>query len=195
MAEKKDKRRRVIAPRLDDFVAKLLGVMMSYGEVVDHAMNEFDCDERTVTRAIARVRQGWQQASSASVDERRAKFLGELEHAMRGAIATSDYRALAVMFKTRADVEGIRAVKKVEHGGTINHRPVAAMAPQERQREIDVLLAKRQAAIAGGATPIIDTTAVEAPSSLDGDVDVPEVEVVRPKASKPGRKKPKAQVH
>jgi hypothetical protein len=192
----KKERRRVIAPRLDDFVAKLLGNMMSYGEVVDYAMDKFGCDERTVTRAIARVRAGWQQASAASVDERRAKFLGELEHAMRGAIAAADYRALAVMFKTRSDVEGIRSVKKVELGGTVGLRPVAAMSPQERERELQILIAKRQAALGPGKTPaIVDAVAVEraaAPELDAGDV----AEVVRPRApSKPGRRKRKAQVH
>jgi hypothetical protein len=191
---KSKKRRRVIAPRLDDYVQKLLGGMMSYGEVVDYAMAEFDCDERTVTRAIARVRAQWQQAAGASIEERRARFLLELEHAWRGALAAGDFRAIAVMARTRADVEGLKAPKKVDHSGTINHRPVAAMAPQERQREIDLLLAKRQAALGAGAPPVIDAQSVEVqPSSSAGDVDQ-EHEVVRA-ASRPRRKKRKAQVH
>lgn len=193
-SKKKGGRRRVIAPRLDDYVMKLLGAMMSYGEVVDYAQSEFDCDERTVTRAIARVRAGWQQAAGASIDERRAKFLAELEHAWKGALGERDYRAIAVMARTRADVEGIKAPKKVDHSGTINHRPVAALAPQERQREIDVLLAKRQAALGAGAPPIIDAVAVVSPSSGPDEVEL-EPEVVRPRASKPGRKKSKQQVH
>lgn len=193
MSAKKNKRRRVIQPRLDDYVQKLLGGMMSYGEVVDYSMQEFGCDERTVTRAIARVRAGWQQAAGAGIDERRAKFLAELEHAWRGALAVADYRAIAVMARTRADVEGIKAPKKVDHSGTINHRPVAALSPQEREREIALLLAKRQAALGPGKTPaLVDTVAVERPEL---DVDQ-EPEVVRPAAaSKPTRKKPKARVH
>lgn len=193
---KKTKRRRVIAPRLDDYVQKLLGGMMSYSEVTDYAMAEFGCDERTVTRAIARVRAQWQQAAGASIEERRAKFLGELEHAWRGALATGDYRAIAVMARTRADVEGIKMPKKVEHGGTVHHRPVAAMAPQEREREIAILLAKRQAALGPGAQPVIDVMSVEAPPSSDaGDVDQGP-DVIRARPSKPARKKQrKQQVH
>lgn len=189
------KHRRDIAPRLDDFVAKLLASMMSYGEVVDSALTEFDCDERTVTRAIARVRQSWQQSAAASVDERRARFLAELEHAWKMALGEGDYRAIGVMARTRADVEGLKAPKQVDHrhGGTINHRPVAAMAPQERQREIDILLAKRQAAIAAGEPPVIDAVAVEAPSSPN--MDAVEKEVVCASTSKPARKKRKQQVH
>lgn len=198
MPAKKSNRRRVIAPRLEDFVQKLLGNMMSYGEVVDFAMDKFGCDERTVTRAIARVRQGWRQAASASVEERRAKFLGELEHAWRMALAEGDFRAIAVMAKTRADVEGIKAAKQVQVNGTINHRPVAAMAPQERQREIDLLLAKRQAALGPGKTPaIVDVVAIEKTAQPELELEViDDAEVVRPAApSKPARKKRKAQVH
>lgn len=188
---KQKKHRRDVAVRLDDFVQKSLGSMMSYSETVDAAVVEFDIDERTAQRSIARVRDLWRQASAASVDERRAKFLGELEHAWRQALIAGDYRAVAVMARTRADVEGIRAVKKVEHGGTLNLRPVAAMSPEERRREIAILLAKRQAALGAGAPPaVIDTTATETPAELDQAR-----EVVRAPASKPGRKKRKAQVH
>lgn len=197
MAKSVKKRRRVIAPRLDDYVQKLLGGMMSYGEIVDYAMAEFDCDERTVTRAIARVRAQWQQAAGATVEERRARFLGELEHAWRLALAAGDYRAVAVMARTRADVEGIRVPKKVEHSGTVHHRPVAAMSPQEREREIQLLLARRQAALGSGAPPMIDAQSVEVRSSDGGDEAEQEHEVIRAPApvSKPRRKKPKAQIH
>jgi hypothetical protein len=189
--KKSKKHRRDIAERLDDFVGKMLASMMSYGETVDYAIDKFGCDERTVTRAIARVRQGWQQSAAASVDERRARFLAELEHAWKSALQMGDYRAIAVMARTRADVEGIKAVKKVEHSGVLGLRPVAAMSPEERRREIDVLLAK-QKALAGASKPVIDATSTESPSSPEVDDDE-QLEVVR--ASKPARKKRKQQVH
>ena len=149
MAKKKQ-----YAPRLDDFVEQMLGRLHSYGEVVDAAMEEFGCAERTVTTAIARVRERWKQVEAATVLERRATFRAELRQAWRDAAAAGDYRAIAVMARTRADVEGIKAPKETKHSGTVNHhhRPVAAMSPAERQRELAILLAKRQAELGGGTS-------------------------------------------
>lgn len=163
------KRRQVIAPRLDDFVEKMLASLHSYSETVDLAVFEFGCDERTVTRSIARVREKWMAAEASTVVERRAKFRAELEHAWQGALAAGDYRAIAVMSRTRADIEGIKAPKETKHSGTVNHRPVPAMSPQERDREIQVLLAKRQAELSSGtsATPAIGALPPVTPEELE----------------------------
>jgi hypothetical protein len=184
------RQRREKRQRLEDFVAKLLGGMKSYGEIVDDAVQVFACDESTAKRAIARVRAQWREAAGASVEERRARFLGELEYAWQQALAAADFRAIAVMARTRADVEGIRAPKKVEHAGTLGLRPVAAMSPAEREREIQLLLAKRQAAMGNGAAPALppasEPVLVEAEVELEAE---PEVVRAPAKSSKPRRRR------
>jgi uncharacterized glyoxalase superfamily metalloenzyme YdcJ len=154
--KKEGKRRRVVKARLDDVVERMLASMSTYGEVVDHCVQEFEIHERTVATAIARVKASWKEAEASTVEERRAKFRAELEHAWKMALAEGDYRAIAVMARTRADIEGIKASKKVEHGGVIGLRPVAVMSPAERRHEIAVLLAKQQAALGPGSAPVID---------------------------------------
>lgn len=177
MTKPKKTSRRVVAPRLDDFVAELLASMHSFTEVVDAGVEEFDCSERTVAAAIARVRAEWQRASASSVDERRATFLAQLEHAWRLALSAGDYRAIAVMAKTRADVEGIKAVKKVEHSGVLGLRPVAAMSPEERRREIAMLLEKQKAA-AGTAAAVTSVKQADAHAEL-GELKILDAAPVR----------------
>jgi hypothetical protein len=162
---------RHVAVRLDDFVEERLAAMDSYGEVVDAGVKKFKCSDRTVMTAIARVRQKWRTAEQSTVEERRAKFRAELEYAWKRALVEGDYRAIAVMAKVRADVEGIKAPKKVEHGGTVNLRPVAAMSPEERRREIEILLAKR-----AGAVPPANPAPALPPGSPDA-IDISDIEL------------------
>lgn len=188
-------RRRVIAPRLDDFVERSLAALMSYGEVVDAAVAEFGCDERTVTRAIARVRERWMQAEASTVAERRAKFRAELEHAWAKALAAGDYRAIAVMARTRADIEGIKTPKEHKHSGTVNHRPVAAMSPQERRRELEILLAKRAAELGGKPMPVLPPAAAQDQPELVIDLP-PDIRPEKAKAKKkPSKPRSKTRVH
>jgi hypothetical protein len=187
MAKKKQ-----YAPRLDDFVEQMIGGLRSYGEIVDIAMAEFGCAERTVTTAIARVRERWKALEAATVIERRSEFRGRLLHAWRGALAEGDYRAIAVMARTLADIEGIKAPKETKHthGGTVSHRPVAAMSPQERQRELEILLAKRQAELGTGAAALPAIALDDSPAPADV-IDLPPD--IRPeKAAKGKQGKPRA---
>jgi len=154
-----------VTPNLDDYLEHGLAAMTPYGELVDAACAEFGLSERGITKAIARVRERWMRTEQTTVEERRAKFRAELEHAWREALLAGDFRAIAQMAKVRADVDGIRAPRKVEVGGTLGLRPVAAMNPREREVEIATLLAKRAAA-RGESPPALP------PPSLD-DIEVP----------------------
>jgi hypothetical protein len=186
---------RVVAPRLDDFVEEMLASLHSYSQVVDHAMAKFGCDERTVTRAIARVREKWKQVEANTVVERRARFRAELEHAWRCALKAGDYRAIAVMARTRADIEGIKAPKEMKHTGTIHHRPVAAMSPQERQRELEILLAKRQADLGGNPTAVIPALAAM-PAATADELELVELPPdIRPAKPRGGKRRRRGRVH
>jgi hypothetical protein len=153
VARGKPKKRHVGA-RLDDFVAHGLASLMTPGEVVDAAVEQFEIHERTVWTAIARVKAQWREAEAVNIEDRRARLRAMIEEAWRGAAAVADFRAIAVMAKVLTDIEGVKAPKKVEHGGVIGVRPVAVMSPQERDREIEILLAKRQSALGSGAPPL-----------------------------------------
>lgn len=192
----KKKRRRVVAPRLDDYVEEHLAGMHSYSQVTDLAMKEFECSERTVTMAIARVRAKWHELDGATVMERRSRFRAELEYAWKRALQAGDYRAIAVMSKTRADVEGIRAMKKVEHGGIVGLRPVAAMSPQEREREIEILLAKRRGVLEAGGKPVIDVPTLDpSPAELEPVELPPDIRPSSGKRKTKSKSKTKPRIH
>lgn len=158
--------------RLDDFVERELASLASYGETVDAAAARFGCSVRTAERAVARVRRRWAEVAESEFAARRGRFRAQVEHAWRLALAAGDFRAVAQLARVLADVEGLRAPAKVEHSGTVNHRPVAAMSPQEREREIAVLLAKRQAALEAGQVPLEYAAAVvSAGAAAAGDLD------------------------
>ncbi len=143
--------RRDHRARLVEAVEDWLASGKSYVEVTDLAMETTGCGERTATRAIAEVRKRWKEAEASTVEDRRARFRAMIEHAWAEALKVGDYRAVAVLARTLADVEGIRAPKAVKVDGTLGLMPVAAMAPADRRREIELLNAKRAAA---GGTPL-----------------------------------------
>lgn len=134
------------APGLDERIEQLLAAKVPPTEVVDTILINFDVQERAVWSAIARVREKWKQAEATTVEERRAVFRAELSEAWRRALGEGDYRAIASMARTVADVEGIKAPKRVEMSGVLGLRPVAAMTPREREIEIAKLTAERSKA-------------------------------------------------
>lgn len=142
----KKRERHDYQPRLADFVEACLGSLKSYGETIDAAMEKTGCSERTAAKAIAAARARWKEAGTSTVDERRDKLRAQIEHAWRKALEAEDFRAIAVMARTLADIEGVKAPKQVVHGGILGLRPVAALSPAEREKELAELLAKRGAA-------------------------------------------------
>lgn len=151
--------RRDIGHRLEDFVESRLAAFRSYSQVLDDAaewgLENFGVapNWRTVARAIAEVRKRWVMAERETVEQRRAGFRAQIHEYIKRAEASGDYRAVAVMLRTLADVEGVKAPKRVEHGGTVRH--VAAMTVGERDAEIQALLEKRAAAKGQIAPPAI----------------------------------------
>lgn len=178
-------------PRLDETIEALLASKVPPGEVVDTVVWKFGITERGAWKAIARVRRSWAEAEATTVAERRAKFRVEMDHAWRMALIEGDYRAIAQMARTVADVEGIRQPKKVELSGTVGLRPVQAMNPREREVEIAKLLADRELAagrpVPALEAPSLDAFALEIPEVAEVDPDAPPADL-RPPAKKKKRK-------
>ena len=175
----------------------LLAAKVPPGEVVDTVVFRFSISERGAWKAIARVRESWKHAEGTTVAERRAKFRVEMDHAWRMALAEGDYRAIAQMAKTVADVEGIKAPKKVEVSGSLGLRPVAAMTLREREIEIAKLLAQREEAHGRPALPPGSSPLELAEAAFGDDVapdpDLPPADM-RP-AKKRKKKARKRSVH
>jgi hypothetical protein len=140
-APRRDHQRRLV-----DVVADWLAEGKSYVEVTDLAVAATGCHPRTATRAIAEVRKRWKDAGQTTVEDRRDRFRARLELVWNRALEDGDYRAIAVMARTLADIEGIKAAKEVRLSGEVGLKPVAAMSPEERRREIAALQAKQLAA-------------------------------------------------
>lgn len=172
MGRKPKTQRKVVAPRLEEWVAAELAAMRPTGEIVDLAITEFGCCERTVYEAIGKARERWMAASTAGLEERRGFFLARLDLAWRRATEDRDWRGVASIARAYMDVAGLRAPSKLEHSGEIGVRPVAAMSPEERRAEIALLQAKM---LAAGGIPR-DQQAVAAVVASSGAIAVEEEE-------------------
>lgn len=186
-------------PGLDEAIEQMLAAKVPPTEVVDSVIINFEVNESAAWKAIARVREKWKQTEGTTVAERRAVFRAELSEAWRQSLIAGDFRAVAQMARTVADVEGIRAPKRVEMSGTLGLRPVAAMTPREREIEIAKLTAERDKAqgrlVAMPAAPTLELEPGDV-EVMDGlelpfDIDAPDPNL-KPKAKARGKRKPKA---
>lgn len=186
---KRGARRRVVAPRLDDWVALKRAAGWSTAEVVDHGTAEFEVDQSTVIRAIVRVRAEDAARAAQLRDVHRADHLARLNLAWRIGVEERDVRGLAMVAKRYQEVQGIEAVKKLEHSGVVGLQPVAAMSPQEREREIQLLMAKRQAALAPGLAPTIAPAPVTVIDVESAELEIEIAPDIRPKSKQRSKAK------
>jgi len=154
VAPRRDHRRRLV-----EQVEEWLASGKSFTETVDLCVAATGCHPSTAASAIGMVRARWKAADEATIEDRRARFKARIEHAWNKALDAGDFRAIAVLARTLADVEGVRAPKEVKLSGSVGVRPVAAMTPEERRKEIEELTARRAAA--GGL-------AIAAPANTHG---------------------------
>lgn len=131
-------------PELYRWVEQRLVARRPAKEIAMEGATKYSVTERTVYAYMARVRAGWAEANQDNIEQRRERFLGQLAVDRELALEAGDFKAVAALAKTQAQVEGVLAPREIRVAD--GRRPPEAMSPEERRREIEELRARKEGA-------------------------------------------------
>ncbi len=103
-------------------------------------------NEETPTKWRAEVRRRWALSDAEERPHRRDEHREMLRQLYHDAYVVQDYRCCEKIANQLMKLDGLNVPEVVKIEGSIS---VQAMAPQEREREIDALLARRAKAMQG----------------------------------------------
>lgn len=124
---------------------------------------EYGVTERTVERYYREIRELWKTEEKERRPERREEFRQALRYAYQRADDLGEPGAMVAALKVWAKLDGLEEPGKLDVSVSVDIR---AMTPQQRQAEIDRLIAMRQAALGHKVVnghPVINAKAIEAP--------------------------------
>lgn len=145
-----------------DLVEELLVQGMMHGRICERVAKACSMAPSTIRDYITHVRRNWREMEAERREDRRSEFRAMAMENWRQSIAQQNASAGAATLKILAKLDGLEAPAEIRVTGAVD---VRALAPMERQAEIERLIAARALHLSEGGGELIDTTA----EAVEGD--------------------------